>query len=143
MKHDLTWIRFGACRGMPTDIFMPKEDGKTPNYNKARKICSGCPVVQDCLDYALACGKDNVGYWGNTTQRERLDILSGRMRKPKTIIHGTVSGYYSERKGSGTPCAACREAYMKFRNDKDAIEAMPLKRLIPLAKAATSDSSGT
>jgi WhiB family redox-sensing transcriptional regulator len=143
MKHDGTWIQFGACRGIPTDIFMPKEDGRTPNYNRARRVCSVCPVVEECLNYALACGKDTVGYWGNTTQRERLDILAGRNRRPKKIVHGTLSGFYSERKGDGTPCAACRQAYLEFRNNKEGLEAIPLKNLITLSKVASDDSSGT
>lgn len=42
----------------------------------ARGICSGCPVVRDCLRHALQVPETH-GVWGGTTPAEREAILLG------------------------------------------------------------------
>lgn len=47
-------------------IFFPKPGGKS---NAAKKYCETCPVINRCLDEALALGL--VGMWAGTTEGER------------------------------------------------------------------------
>jgi hypothetical protein len=35
----------------------------------ARKACLSCPVISDCLEYALA--NDTYGVWANTNRQQR------------------------------------------------------------------------
>lgn len=63
------------CREVDPDMFFPVErNGNEPNVVAAKKICSTCPVQQDCLDYAMACGTSIEGIWGGTTRGERAKI---------------------------------------------------------------------
>ena len=41
----------------------------------ARALCSGCPVANECLSYALV-NDERHGVWGGTTPRQRLDMLA-------------------------------------------------------------------
>lgn len=61
------WMRRAACRGRPADEFVLPH---APSRARARRVCGGCPVREDCLAFALA-DPDLMGVWGGTTERER------------------------------------------------------------------------
>ena len=42
---------------------------------RAKRVCNGCPVVQDCLAYALD-NRVKFGIYGNQTERERKALLN-------------------------------------------------------------------
>ena len=42
---------------------------------KSREICRKCPVIQDCLNYALAMNEVNYGMYGVKTPAERKEML--------------------------------------------------------------------
>ena len=44
------WMLRGNCRVYPPSMFFPS-DGV--GVDKARKICRGCAVSEQCLEYAL------------------------------------------------------------------------------------------
>ena len=48
-------------------IFFP-ETGS--GVAEARRLCRGCPVKDECLDYALAAN-EHYGVWGGASERER------------------------------------------------------------------------
>jgi WhiB family transcriptional regulator, redox-sensing transcriptional regulator len=68
------WMAAGNCRLYPPATFFPS-DGV--GVEKARKICAGCPVTGQCLDYALEHRIDH-GVWGGCSERERRRILKRR-----------------------------------------------------------------
>lgn len=68
------WMARGKCREIPPSIFFPS-DGL--GVQAAQKICEGCPVVESCLEYALANRIDH-GVWGGCSERERRRILRRR-----------------------------------------------------------------
>lgn len=37
---------------------------------QAKRLCQGCPVIEECLEYALTANEP-WGVWGGTTARER------------------------------------------------------------------------
>lgn len=61
------WLDRAACKGYDTDLFFPDKSGH-PKW--AIKICAGCPVRQECLDYAIEAGC-RFGVYGGYTSRQR------------------------------------------------------------------------
>jgi WhiB family redox-sensing transcriptional regulator len=73
------WMQEAACRGEGFDAWFPTEDvGQAADT--ARRVCSGCPVRLQCLDYALAAGIRH-GLWGGLSVKERA-ALAGARRGP-------------------------------------------------------------
>jgi WhiB family redox-sensing transcriptional regulator len=68
------WMADGNCRNYPPAIFFPS-DGV--GVDRARKICNGCPVAAQCLEYALE-ERIEHGVWGGCSERERRRILKRR-----------------------------------------------------------------
>jgi WhiB family redox-sensing transcriptional regulator len=69
-----SWMARGNCRDVEPDIFFPS-DGV--GVERARKICSNCPVQDPCLEYALAL-KIEHGVWGGASERQRRRIARSR-----------------------------------------------------------------
>ncbi|MGC8464601.1 MAG: WhiB family transcriptional regulator [Acidimicrobiales bacterium] len=69
-----SWMAQGSCRAIDPDIFFPS-DGV--GVEKARQICTKCPVQGPCLEYALAL-KIEHGVWGGASERQRRRIARAR-----------------------------------------------------------------
>lgn len=68
------WRSRAACSGYPNTLFFPPSDGADPQVvEKAKAICSVCPVIEDCLQYALETNQRS-GIWGGTTEKERKSL---------------------------------------------------------------------
>ena len=52
------------------DTFYPSEKF----YDQAKKLCNGCPVTAQCLQYALD-HREEHGVWGGTHPKDRRTIL--------------------------------------------------------------------
>lgn len=68
------WQADGACREHDGDAWFP---GRGESTAKARRICMGCPVREECLAYA----EENLikfGIWGGLSERQRRDRRKGR-----------------------------------------------------------------
>jgi WhiB family redox-sensing transcriptional regulator len=72
------WQEESNCRGEDSEVFFldPQARGKNKRDKEkaAKKICKGCPVVQQCLDHALSI-PEFFGVWGGMTADERNSIL--------------------------------------------------------------------
>lgn len=69
----MSWRDRAACLDMDTNLFFP-EAGRNAyrQVERAKRICSTCPVRQECLDYALEFPDRSMpGIWGGTTEGER------------------------------------------------------------------------
>ena len=64
----------GNCADKLPSLFFPS-DGV--GVDTARRVCDGCPVKDQCLEYALDNRIDH-GVWGGTSERERRRILKAR-----------------------------------------------------------------
>jgi WhiB family redox-sensing transcriptional regulator len=64
------WMARARCRGLPSQIFFL--DRGQPS-DAAKRICDGCEVNAECLDYAIS-HNETLGIWGGTTLRERKAI---------------------------------------------------------------------
>lgn len=58
------------CQNAP-DLFFPdpETDNVIRSYKMAKQLCSGCPVILECINYAVQAGETN-GMWGGLTPEE-------------------------------------------------------------------------
>lgn len=61
------WMQDALCAQTDPEIFFPEKGGK--GADDARKVCGGCDVRTDCLDFALRTGQDE-GVWGGKSARQ-------------------------------------------------------------------------
>lgn len=64
-----SWREEALCKGFDPDVFFPDE-GDTAGIAYAKSICEGCPVIEECLSYAVEMNQTE-GIWGGTTKQER------------------------------------------------------------------------
>ncbi len=60
----------GACVDKDPNLWFPDRSRGPNGGSEAKAICSGCPVRQPCLDFALGSNQ-TFGVWGGTTPAER------------------------------------------------------------------------
>jgi len=63
----LAWQDRALCAQTDPEAFFPEKGGST---REAKKVCNGCEVRAECLDYALA-NDERFGIWGGLSERER------------------------------------------------------------------------
>ena len=63
----LAWKKKANCLGIDPDLFYPERGVSSAN---AKKVCHGCIVQSQCLEYAL-CNGEKFGIWGGLSERER------------------------------------------------------------------------
>ena len=64
---DLGWQDQALCAQTDPEAFFPEKGGST---REAKKICIGCEVKSECLEFALA-RDERFGIWGGMSERER------------------------------------------------------------------------
>ena len=67
MLEEPTWQERALCAQTDPEAFFPEKGGST---REAKRICSGCEVRAECLEYALA-HDERFGIWGGLSERER------------------------------------------------------------------------
>ena len=75
LAENWDWQVQAACRGLSTDLFFKADDEprsrKRSREATAKAVCLTCPVVAECLSWALTVGEAE-GVWGATTADERV-----------------------------------------------------------------------
>ena len=61
------WRDLAACAEVGDDFWFPEKGGST---REAKKVCQGCPVQAECLEYALE-NNEQFGIYGGLSARER------------------------------------------------------------------------
>jgi WhiB family redox-sensing transcriptional regulator len=93
------WRKSGACLTADPDLFFPVATGSVAaqQAERARRICVGCHVRRQCLQFAVDFGEAH-GIWGGTTpeerQRDRLSEAAGRRsaaRRARRVGPGTAA----------------------------------------------------
>ena len=82
----LTWIRThdwdvddwrtkSACLESDPELFFPigTTGMAVEQIEVALRICGGCAVARECLDFALATNQDS-GIWGGRTEEDRRKL---------------------------------------------------------------------
>lgn len=72
--EEYAWMLHAQCRGVSPAEFFPS-DGL--GVEAAQRVCVGCPVRAECLEYALVHRIEH-GVWGGASERERRRILRRR-----------------------------------------------------------------
>ena len=70
---DDQWQDRALCSQTDPEAFFPEKGGST---REAKRICMGCEVRGECLDYALA-NDERFGIWGGLSERERRRLKRG------------------------------------------------------------------
>ncbi len=68
-----TWTSRAACQGRDPDSLFVQGAAQ----NRAKRLCSACPVRTECLADALD-NRVEFGVWGGMTERERRALLRRR-----------------------------------------------------------------
>lgn len=66
----LAWQERALCAQTDPEAFFPEKGGST---REAKKVCVGCEVKAECLEYALA-NDERFGIWGGLSERERRKL---------------------------------------------------------------------
>jgi len=61
-----------GCRAVDPDLFFPEGKNKREQEYNAKQICASCPIITDCLQFAI--DNKQVGIWGGTTDDERRHL---------------------------------------------------------------------
>lgn len=73
-----TWRDKAACLDEDPELFFPK--GNTgqalAQIEQAKAVCQQCPVINECLDWALETGQHD-GVWGGKSEDERHRMRRG------------------------------------------------------------------
>lgn len=68
----MDWRHDAACRDSDPELFFPI--GNTGpallQIEQAKQVCRTCPVIADCLQWALDTGQE-AGVWGGASEDER------------------------------------------------------------------------
>ena len=69
-EGELSWQERALCAQTDPEAFFPEKGGST---REAKKVCVGCDVRSECLEYALA-NDERFGIWGGLSERERRKL---------------------------------------------------------------------
>lgn len=67
------WQELALCAETDPETFFPEKGGST---REAKRICQGCEVRAECLEYALG-HRERFGIWGGLSERERRRLTAG------------------------------------------------------------------
>ena len=73
--NPLAWQTDSLCAQTDPEAFFPEKGGSTRD---AKRICTGCTVRSECLEYALQ-NDERFGIWGGLSERERRKLRRSRI----------------------------------------------------------------
>ena len=68
--EEASWQERALCAQTDPEAFFPEKGGST---REAKKVCVGCELRAECLEYALA-HDERFGIWGGLSERERRKL---------------------------------------------------------------------
>lgn len=107
----LSWRADGACRGMDPALFYP-DRGDLDAVRRAKEVCRGCAVQEQCLAWALhAC--ERIGIWGGTSEAERRALRRAMGRQAVCRVCGGPLAAHRTGTAPVCPSAACRSEHRR------------------------------
>lgn len=73
LDQDEQWQEKALCAQTDPEAFFPDKGGST---REAKRICQGCEVKDECLEYAMN-NDERFGIWGGLSERERRRLKRG------------------------------------------------------------------
>lgn len=99
------------CAEVDPEAWFPEKGGSP---REAKRVCAGCEIQGECLQWALANNEPH-GVWGGATPAERFRMR--RQRRVTPISHGTPGGYRTHQRRGEKPCEDCRVANIAYARD--------------------------
>ena len=83
LEENYRWQEQGACRKQDPELFFLSENSRGGIKNKqivmAKKVCGTCPVINECLEFAIET-EQNFGIWGGLSEDEIATAVRRRKR---------------------------------------------------------------
>lgn len=78
----MSWRDKARCRGMDPELFFPvgASGPALEQSERAKAICTRCPVSNQCLEWALETNQHD-GIWGGKTEDERRTLRRREQRR--------------------------------------------------------------
>ncbi|MEV6177209.1 WhiB family transcriptional regulator [Streptomyces sp. NPDC052016] len=85
--HASFWRERAACLHEDPDLFFPiGNTGPTLHQiDEAKAVCGRCPVVEQCLEWAVRVGQAD-GIWGGMTESERRALTRRETPRDKDTV---------------------------------------------------------
>ncbi|MFZ3597590.1 WhiB family transcriptional regulator [Streptomyces sp. BH104] len=82
----MEWLDRAACVEEDPDLFFPvgTTGPAVDDVEAAKEVCRRCPVIMDCLRWAVATGQ-TTGVWGGTSENERAGLLRAERRRARAM----------------------------------------------------------
>jgi WhiB family redox-sensing transcriptional regulator len=107
------WSEGAKCANAANpDAWFPVSEARALPVAKA--LCAGCPVVNDCLAYALE-RPELEGIWGGTTDAQRARLRGDTSALPTRIQCGTQAGVSAHKRRGEPKCRPCRDAAAAYK----------------------------
>lgn len=71
VRRSMSWADYAACQGASPELFYPKQGYSS---GPARKICAGCSVRTECLEWSIR-NREWFGVWGGVAERKRRTMI--------------------------------------------------------------------
>jgi WhiB family redox-sensing transcriptional regulator len=120
------WEPYGACLGVDPDLFFLD---RTEHASEAKRVCRSCPVVGECLEFALRTNQ-KFGVWGATSPRERRKLRRERGLTPPPARpercsngHGLTDETCIRSYHGGWRCLVCDREYQRRARERRRAEA--------------------
>lgn len=81
--QSLEWMESALCTQTDPELFFPEGPAVVvgDKRKKAKAICAWCPVVSECLDYAVSLPFLSDGIWAGLDALEVRRVKRARERK--------------------------------------------------------------
>jgi hypothetical protein len=109
------WTDGAVCANVDPELFFPAA-GDNASLYRAKALCATCPVIAECLAYAVANHVE--GIWGGTSTRTRSAMRGPRAHQPQPIAHGSEAGARVHRRRGEAACESCKQAELRTRRDR-------------------------
>jgi len=88
----MNWDVEAACQSADPELFFPssQSDPSLVAIQAAKRVCRGCPVQPQCLEFALSARLEH-GVWGGLSEDERRSLRRSRQRKARRLAAAQVA----------------------------------------------------
>jgi WhiB family redox-sensing transcriptional regulator len=78
----MDWRHRAACLDEDPELFFPigTTGPALEQVERAKQVCRGCEVTDQCLEWALETNQD-AGVWGGFSEEERRTLRRSRQRR--------------------------------------------------------------
>jgi WhiB family transcriptional regulator, redox-sensing transcriptional regulator len=138
---EVGWQQAAACKDTPDpDVFFP---GKGEDGEAAKRVCAGCPVIGECLEFALAtmrAPERDHGVYGGLTPAERARLRGGPVPMRAHRLDSRDQAVIGRRLASQVGVAAAARALGV--TEESLTDAWQRRRLLaPLSRRPTQQAS--